>query len=262
VTWNDFSPTARSFSKFVACSAEWNLETGIKLVGAFYGGGANDGQLWNCINPELGGNWTELVDPPSSPWTAAAASADGTKWVAIPSVGQLATSTDSGTTWVLRDVVRTWSSVASSADGTRLYATVAGGQILASTNSGVSWTALPGGGGGTWGSIACSADGGRLIAAKRQGTLYTSTDFGESWSSRETSRNWESVACSGDGTKLVAAVRGGQIYTSQSTGSPGSQTTPGTFGSLSGGRGAAIELLYLGGGKFTPLSFVSPLSVY
>jgi hypothetical protein len=39
-------------------------------------------------------------------------------------------------------------------------------------------------------------------------------------------------------------------------------TTPGTTGYLAGGLGSAIELLYIGGGRFMPLSYAGTISAY
>jgi len=51
----------------------------------------------------------------------------------------------------------------------------------------------------------------------------------------------------------VAIEYGGQFYTSADVRS----TSTGTGGSLSGAQYDAIELQYLGGGRFIPLSFAS-----
>lgn len=109
-----------------------------------------------------------------------------------------------------------------------------------------------------WQSVASSADGSNLVAVVNNGQIYTSTDSGVIWTPRASNRRWLSVASSSDGSKLVAVVRGGQIYTSTDSGvtwttlAPG--TTPGTGGYLTGGQSTAIELIYIGGGQFIPLS--------
>ena len=74
-----------------------------------------------------------------------ATSSDGTKLLGVSKAGAannygyLYTSTDSGSTWVMRDSYRSWQSVAMSSDGTKMVAVVYGGQIYTSTDSGVSW---------------------------------------------------------------------------------------------------------------------------
>ncbi len=187
-----------------------------------------------------------------------AASADGTKLVAIPQTGYIATSTDagvtwtsqtgslsqnwtgvassadgtklvaltgqpytstdSGVTWTARDGGRNWYRVASSADGVKLAAVVFDGLIYTSTDSGVTWTAQSGSGSRNWGAIASSADGTKLVAAVQNGQIYTSTDSGVTWTARDSSRLWWAVTSSADGTKLAAVELNGQIYTSADSG--------------------------------------------
>jgi hypothetical protein len=66
-------------------------------------------------------------------WKSIASSADGTKLVAAPEIGQIYTSTDSGATWNVANVPNTnWSSVACSADGSKLFAVAKGGGIWTS----------------------------------------------------------------------------------------------------------------------------------
>jgi predicted methyltransferase len=67
--------------------------------------------------------------------------------------------------------------------------------------------------------------------------------------------NWGPVACSAAGNKLVAAVSGGGIYTSQIS------TTSGAAGYIAGGQNSAVELQYIGGGQWIPISFVGALTV-
>ncbi len=152
-----------------------------------------------------------------------AASADGSRLVAVAYDGYLNTSFDSGATWQLRDPVRrTWASVAASADGRRLFATVNQGQIYASSDGGETWapTSAPT---GTWTTVASSADGSKLVALTLDKGIYTSVDSGVTWVPRGNVRFWWSVASSADGTKLVAVDRGslggiGRIYTSSDSG--------------------------------------------
>jgi len=154
-------------------------------------------------------------------WQFVASSSDGTKLVAVASVGQsvtgpgqIYTSTDSGVSWTARDSDRNWISVASSSDGTKLVAVVWNGQIYTSTDSGMIWTARDGI--RDWQSVASSSDGTKLVAVVYREQIYTSADSGVTWTVRDISRAWESVASSSDGTKLVAV--GGQIFTSTNSG--------------------------------------------
>ena len=176
-----------------------------------------------------------------------ASSADGTQLFAAPIFGNLYTSSDSGTTWTQRQAVQYWRSIASSADGIKLVATDLGSTlVLTSTDAGLTWTVRLLGK-ECWG-VASSADGNRLTAVANNGQIYVSNDAGVTWSARDSNRKWIAVASSADGSKQVAVVQGGQIYTSNPV------TTSGPAGYLLGGQFGTIELQYLGGGQFLPLS--------
>jgi hypothetical protein len=70
---------------------------------------------------------------------------------------------------------------------------------------------------------------------------------GVSWTPRDSARNWWSVASSADGAKLVACGPFERIYTSDGT--------AGFFDRLTGQQFCAIEIQYVGGDLFMPLSF-------
>ncbi|MBC7931653.1 MAG: exo-alpha-sialidase [Rubrivivax sp.] len=225
----------------VASSAD-----GTKLVAVVFGGRIH-------TSTDSGVTWTQREV--SRNWFSVASSADGTKLVAVVNNGQqqggrIYTSTDSGATWTPREGSRRWTSATSSADGVKLAAVVGGGMIYTSTDSGVTWT--PHESNRPWRSIASSADGTKLIAAVVNGQIYFSSDSGVSWSPHESERQWDAVASSADGGRLVAVVKLGQIYTS--SGSASTTTTVGVAGELVGGRSTAIELQYIGGGVWMPLS--------
>ncbi len=256
----------------VASSAD-----GTKLVAVVL-----SGQIYT--SDDSGASWTPRET--NRNWSSVASSADGTKLVAVVSGTRIYTSSDSGATWTPRETIRTWGSVASSADGTKLVAFVQGGLIYTSVDSGVTWT--PRATNRTWQSVASSADGTKLVASVFNGQIYTSSNSGASWTPRESIRNWSPVASSADGTKLVAVVQSGQIYISVDSGATwtaresnrgwqsvassadgtklvavptGEQiytmsldTTIGVDGYLSGGTSTAVELQYVGGGKFIWLS--------
>jgi hypothetical protein len=91
---------------------------------------------------------------PAANWTAVAASADGTKSVAVASGGSIYSSTDSGAIWISNTApTLAWQAVASAADGNALFAAAWNGSIwvrrtaptpqleitLASDNLKVSW---------------------------------------------------------------------------------------------------------------------------
>jgi hypothetical protein len=187
---------------------------------------------------------------PISTWQAIAASADGTKLVAVAATQYLPNnadcaipppliyiSTDAGATWTPTSAPQNaWTAVASSADGTMLVAAagvggwpVSGdGQIYTSTNSGATWTAS-GAPVQDWLAVASSADGTRLVAATASdtgvaptGLIYVSSDAGATWTPTSAPNNvWNGVASSADGTKLAAA---GTVY---SVVSPGHFFAPG-----------------------------------
>jgi len=221
---------------------------GIKLVA-----GINGGQIYTST--DSGTTWTP--HGPSTNWLAATSSSDGTKLAASVHNGQIYTSADSGVTWTPHGSSADWrnNGIASSADGTKLVAGVWGGQIYTSIDSGATWT--PHGPSANWHSASSSADGNKLLAADDGGQIYTSTDSGNTWSQPQgSSKYWYASACSADGTKLVVVdTSPGQVYTSTpAIASPGSTTTVGNGGFLTGGQGASIELQFVGNNQFIIVS--------
>src|SRR3954469_17442253 len=112
----------------------------------------------------FGQAWVQTTAP-NQYWSSLAASADGTKLVAVVGdnnlhPGQIYVSTNAGRGWFASAAPNTnWLAVASSSDGTKLVATVyLPGTMYRSTNSGATWlpdTNAP----DTCHSVACSADG-------------------------------------------------------------------------------------------------------
>lgn len=88
-----------------------------------------------------GASYKEVTDP--STFTAVACSANGVNLVATQSTSvggsRILTSTNKGSSWVVRGPVDNWSSVASSKDGMKIVATSYNGAIYTSTDSGVKW---------------------------------------------------------------------------------------------------------------------------
>ena len=162
----------------------------------------------------VGVSWT--TNGTAFNWKAVAASADGSKLVAVVNGGQVYTSTNFGTTWVARDVAnRNWTAVASSADGTKLVGCVNPGQIFTSTDSGVTWN--PRGAVRNWTAIASSLDGTRITAAAANVGVFVSTDSGVTWGASANLTgvvSWTAVASSGTGMNLAAAASSQQIFTS------------------------------------------------
>jgi photosystem II stability/assembly factor-like uncharacterized protein len=149
--------------------------------------------------------------------------------------------------------VQPWVSVASSADGANLVAVANNGFIYTSGDSGANWTqratTQP------WISVCSSADGSSLVAVVNNGLIYSSLDGGLTWLSRTaTSQAWEAATISGDGTRAAAAISSGVIYDSVSA------TTVGVTGGLRGTQYSSIELQYVGGNLWMPISFAGVIA--
>jgi hypothetical protein len=226
----------------IACSAD-----GTRVVAAI-----NGGLIYTSANS--GGTWTPQGS--SQAWYSVASSANGSNLVAAVYGGGI--YMNQGTTWTATSAgSKNWISVASSTDGTRLVAAVIGGGIYTSVNSGSTWTQQAGAPVTNWVSVASSADGMKLAAAVyNNGGIYVSSNGGVTWNLQTGApiRNWVSIASSADGTRLVAAVysTASGLYTSQA--STQATSTTGTSGFVSGGPGSAVELQYIGNGKFMPVS--------
>jgi hypothetical protein len=284
-TWNTTSASSAQWHS-VAASAD-----GTKLFAA------NGLGIYASTNS--GSTWTLLSTGPAA--YVIACSADGTKLVAAVSGGQIYTSTDGGLSWTPRGYSGSWVAIASSADGSTLVAALSGGSVYTSSNGGSGWTARSSGSGisvavsadGTrmiaagssgiytsadsganwthqtgapnanWSCVAASADGGRFAAGIATGGIYASANSGVSWTKQNVpDEPWTGIVSSGDGTTLAATFGGfnGGIYYAGA--SVQSTTTAGTGGSISGPQGSAVELQYLGGGKWMPVSSVGPIWAY
>jgi hypothetical protein len=228
---------------------------GVKLAACTAGG-----YIYTSL--DSGTNWTQRAS--SQTWWSIASSEDGNKLVACVGVGPIYTSSDSGATWTQRSVpANYWVGVASSGDGTKLFACDNSGYVYASSDSGATWTALTASGSYSWTSVACSRDGTRLIACGWSGTRI-SGDSGATWTTFSGGGGSPfDVAASADGTKLFVCLYADRIYTSgPAVPSPGSTTTFGTSGYLTGGQGACIELQYVGSNRFLPISHEGSLFAY
>ncbi|MCX7046093.1 MAG: hypothetical protein NTX50_11485 [Candidatus Sumerlaeota bacterium] len=233
----------------VASSAD-----GAKLAACAY-----PGHMFTSV--DSGANWTESLTDANRNWRCLASSANGAALAAGVSPGHIWISVDSGASWTetMTDMDRGWGSIASSADGKKLvaYGYEAPYHIVFTSNdSGATWitrmktsAALL--------SVACSADGTKLAVGADTGHVFMSSDSGITWIERMTDsdRIWPGCAFSADGMKLAACTgyySAGPIYTSSAY--PMSETTLGISGYLSGGKGSAVELQYIGGDTFMPLS--------
>ena len=265
-----------------AWSGVTSSSDGLKLVAV-----TNGGAIY--MSPDGGQNWSN--DGSSRAWSAIAGSADGSRLVATAYLGQIWTSADGGASWTARESNRAWRGVSSSSDGRVLAATTNGAQLYVSIDFGVTWTARATS--QFWWAVASSADGKSLFATVDTGAIWASYDFGTTWEAQAPNRDWRGIAVSADGRKIVAATSGGYLYQSADGGTTwratadsgpwaavassadGSRyvagksgaavylgqrsfyTTTGTAGSLSGGQNDALQLQYVGGGLFMPISYVS-----
>ena len=207
---------------------------------------------------DSGGSWSSVfpyyVD-------SVAISLDGSKYFASTCkptgsyglTSALYVSNDAGTTWI--DTYRNqFSALAPSASGTKIFAVGDGDPgclpstsgFFMSSNAGATWTELSTGFYPR--ALAISSDGTKIIAGTG-GSVYTSWDSGVTWLQQSVG-NGEAVATSADGSVMIATKP--LLYLKSSSG-----IVPiGTSGSLHGGKGDSIELMYVGDGRFMPISFV------
>ena len=163
----------------------------------------------------LGQGWTNISTTtnsvPTSPsqyWSGVAASADGSRVVAIAN-NSIFTAFNSGTAWQTN--VTPWQV----ADGELYYTSPpTASNRLVWAASGYLWVSnnLPY---ENWSSIYSSPDGNTLLALARDGWSCKSTNGGATWTTLSTPYNyWQSLATSADGSRLLAASAG---YLYQST---------------------------------------------
>ncbi len=284
-TWTPCGPSGLDW-RCIASSAD-----GQKLVAGAYGGklytSADSGATWTArgaenywmhlacsddgaivyastngdkmyVSTDSGATWTQhgYTDPDPYAWTSVAASSDGTKAVSVGG-GHVLFSADSGNTWTASGTApyRGWEPLAASGDLTKIVAGVWEGSLFTSTDSGATWTET--GITNKWVDIACSSDGTKFIAVAYPGQAYMSTDSGITWKACAGNTNWFGVTASGDFSVLAATAESDGIYRYTAT---MTQSTPGTAGALSGGANTAVELQYIGGGTFMPISHEGTLA--
>lgn len=202
-----------------------------------------DGSELIYTSPDGGVSW--LVSSPTNAlgwwgddWTGIAASADGTRLVAVAGLftspdggctfsigdGAIYFSTNSGASWT-RSIAPTnqWVAVAASADGTKVVAAASldsggNGSLYVSGDAGATWTRTlaPA---NEWTCVACAADASALLAAATtlnggDGLIYVSYDFGLTWEPSGAPRDdWATVTLSADASSWVAAATFGSSPT-------------------------------------------------
>jgi len=200
------------------------------------------------------------------PLAGVASSQSGTRLAAIGYGGGIYLTTNAGANWSTATApTANWSAITMSADGTKLAATVKGGRIYTSADAGASWIAQSNAPAAAWSALAASSDGGRLAAVINNPTtnaisgIYFSANYGLTWTlqSLPLEQHFLGVAASDDGAKVAAVCQNttvtGKIYAWQAT-PQNTASTKGTNGSVTGSFGSAVELQYLGDGRFMPVS--------
>ena len=271
------------------CGADWNTNNdagwgawvtvamsadGSKLIaGQSFGYGLPYGYIYTSTN--YGVNWVQQTSAGPNSWGFVAMSADGSKmfggqrgyysdtWHA----GFLATSTNSGVSWSTSNDggYGDWYCGAMSADGSRMVAAQYPGYVYTSANFGANWTRQLAPGSNYWQSVAISADGSKIIAANinasssvtNGGFTYISTNYGMTWAKQPNmgSSYWTSVAMSADGNKTIAGQYGGNIDWIPN------YITQWSTVYVYGGPYANMELVYTGGGLWTPAFYTGNFTI-
>ncbi|MEI6075922.1 MAG: FG-GAP-like repeat-containing protein [Verrucomicrobiota bacterium] len=258
-TWTNRTPHAGDWT-CVASSAD-----GTRLVAVGCGSvdfrAAHDGtdiyndgnSIW--VSADSGATWT--AQSHISLWQAVASSADGSRLIAADDYS-IWLSSDYGVTWSQTCTNQAYAvdSLASSADGTRYVAGTADGWILLSANSGATWKPQTIDSSGNPVYVSSSSDGMALLAATRGGSIYYSTNAGLFWiaQSETADRPWTAVGLSANGIKRFATADSfySAIYNSIAQPLVVTRTNISVF--ASGASNAAVELQYVGKGKFIPIS--------
>jgi hypothetical protein len=234
--------------------------TRMYAVGNFTGvyASSDSGHTWSPVG-NLSGSWYSI-----------ACSANGKIIFAEPSgAGTIWKSTDSGLTWANTGSSATGSSIACTADGSLVFtaniacsgngtylAKLVGGGISVSTNAGSSWFGITAPS-ANLSCLAVSSDCTRLVAGGTNGLLYASANRGATWTLITTTNQfWSGAWMSADGSKFAATVStigsiSGGIYYSSTSAQPNTISTNST---ICGSQGSAVELQYIGNGKFMPVS--------
>jgi hypothetical protein len=239
--WSGSTPSANWYG--IAMSAN-----GSNAVAVSFGGG-----IYTSTN--YGANW-RVSSSTAEYWESVASSANGSNLVAVATNNIIYVSANAGSSWTSPAITggHYWAGVACSADGTKMVAVAYNGGIYTSGNSGLNWqaTSAPT---NSWESVTCSSDGGKITAVVYGGGIYSSVNYGANWTKQPAStQNWLTICGSADGSRLAAGVYNGRIYYSSLSQTTLNSTTSGVNGFLTGPQGSAVELQYIGNGKFMPVS--------
>jgi len=253
--------------------SSWNLITaaGSPLPWTGVASSADGSKFAACISNStiyVWSNFGATSNFPASPLnkalTAISCSADCSRLAATVHGGAIYTSANSGSTWAPQSggapTSANWSCIASSYDGYKLAAAVNGGNIYTSTDAGATWTARTNAPVAAWSAITSSSDGGRIAAVVNSGGIYVSGNYGLTWTKQSVDdQDWYSIAAAQDLSAMAAVSSDtgttGKIYYWQAA-IQSTTTTPGVGGSITGSAGSAVELQYIGGGIFVPVSSI------
>lgn len=187
-----------------------------------------------------GQNWAATAAP-ALVWRSIAVSDNGQKIAAVADGSAVWISEDGGANWTSRGATLAWRQIVMTADGSKLGGAADGAPLQFSANGGVTWATANSA--RAWTALAMSDDGRYLIGATGNDMLYSSRDGGLVWRSVASSSAWRSLAMSADGRSLLAAGSLGAMHSL-------TDTRPGSLGYLMGTSDEAIELQYVGGGRF------------
>lgn len=225
------------------------------------------------VSLDSGRTWNHVVGGVTGgAYTSVACSADGKTVYAQPAVGNIQKSTDGGVTWSSTGTGTTTGFISCTADGSMLItgnvacsgngvyrARISGGAVQISSNSGGTWNGVATAPAATVFCVGASSDCTKLVAGVSNGLLYASSNMGATWTTLTSANQlWVSAWMSPDGSKFAAAARSIGVFTGgigygNVSALPNTTTTTST-GSLCGSQGSAVELQYIGGGVFMPVS--------
>ena len=166
--------------------------------------------IYSSIN--LGINWSDL-NPPVSNYSGITTSTDGTIIAVCTNGGNIYTSYNSGSSWIIQtnSGSRNWSSITSNNTGQYLAATVDNGFIYTSSDYGINWVqrnviAV-------WTSITSDITG-RYLKATVNNIVYYSNDYGATWLQVSVAGTLSGISSNNSGSFAIVARNGGTLQMS------------------------------------------------
>jgi BNR/Asp-box repeat len=256
MTWTPRTSTGRAWTG-VFLSDDGQRIVGTVVYGAIH------------VSTDGGASFTESAGTAGASWRSVAGSGDGLRLLAVAANDSgfqarqgVYVSLDGGVTWTRRNVTGptpptgNWTYAAASANGQRMAAIDNGGNPWVSDDGGTTWSMRFGY--SNWSGLAVSGDGSVVSALEPRDDTYGHTGYvfvspdggGATWNWYGENRWYRAVSLSLDGNWIVVGDAGpngsgGRLYTSQ-----GNRTSGGTLGSITGGAGQMVEVIYQGNGRF------------